>query len=194
MVVTDVVTFYSSAYSQTDLLFYAGCAEQASEHPIAKSIVQMASKSTNLVDPENFAAIPGKGIICSVKGSSVVVGNHSLMNEQKLSGSLTAAQSSEISNLENDGKTIVIVAVDRKIIGCIGLTDPIRPEALETVKYLHLLGIRDLLIVSGDNPRSGKNKGMQRSTSTNHSLLYEESSCNCKTTWDYNLYWFCVTK
>lgn len=145
--ITDTICFDKS-YSEEDLINMAGSIEQHSEHPIAKGISK-ASKS--LYQVENFKAIPGKGAIGTVQGKEVSVVSPGYLREHKI----VLSNPSQIEHISSQGKTIVFVLINSKLIGAIGLADLIRPESKIAIAMFKEMGIRCLML-TGDNKQVAK--------------------------------------
>src|SRR5580700_1576658 len=135
--------------NENDLLADAAAVEANSEHPLAKAIVNEA-KLRNLptLQATNFEALPGRGAQAQVNGKSVIIGGPRLLTEAKVTvlpevGKLTTQWASE-------GKTVLYVVAEGKLLGAFAVEDEIRPESNEAVKELHRLGIR-VAIITGDS-------------------------------------------
>jgi len=145
--------------SQAQFLRMIGSAESGSEHPLGKAIYEFAKQGlagedeerTQFVTPENFHAEPGKGLSCSVDGQLVLIGNRSWMEQQGLE--ISQQINSFMSALEEQGKTSVLVALEDRIVGCLGIADELKPEAPAVVKGLQKMGIK-VWMVTGDNRRT----------------------------------------
>lgn len=131
--------------SESDILELAACAESASEHPLGKAIIQEAqNKSLSIRQPERFNYLPGKGIICTLNGDSVLVGNRSLFVENGYD--LATLPSTRMETSE------VLVAKSQKLVGIIHIADVLRPEAKQTVADLKALGINSILLTGDAKP------------------------------------------
>lgn len=139
--ITDVLLF-DKAYSEEKLVSYAASIEQHSEHPIAKGIV---NDSKNRWEVDKFTSIPGKGAQGQVKGYTIKVVGPGYVKEKKLQ-----IKNNQIAKLSKQGKTVVYVIIDDKLIGAIALADIIRPESREAIKKLKSMGIRCIML-TGDN-------------------------------------------
>lgn len=143
--VVDIVT---DGIKPNELLALAGAVELESEHPIAKAIVRFANeKKLKLLTVKNFSAMSGRGAKATIDGRVIYVGGPRLLVE------LSAKQSSEITktyeSASKDGKTVVYVVRDKKVLGVIMLADVIRPESKEAVRSLQESGKR-VAMLTGD--------------------------------------------
>ncbi|KAF2071893.1 hypothetical protein CYY_006795 [Polysphondylium violaceum] len=139
---------FDKTLSDFEFFSIVGSAESGSEHIIGKSILHYI-KSTfaniELSTATNVETIPGKGLKCTVDQYNVVIGNKSMIQDQ---GVLLGNQ-----DFHSDGKTLVFVLVDGKLVGLISLQDTIKPESHFVVQQLLKQNI-DVWIVSGDNFKS----------------------------------------
>lgn len=145
--VTDIVVWDASV-SREELLRLAASAEKVSEHPLGEAIVTKARElGLVLNDPERFEAIPGHGIRAIVNGQRVLLGNLRLMQDEgvELNGGVSQAE-----RIAAEGKTAMLVAVNSKAIGVIGVADILKPSSKEAVAELHRLGI-GVTMITGDN-------------------------------------------
>jgi Cu+-exporting ATPase len=159
--VTDVVSL--DGVSQDEVLRLAASAEKGSEHPVGQAIVKAVSKEGRQPsDPEAFQALSGRGVLATVEGKEVLLGNRILMNGNGVE--ITAAEE-KVSNLESQGKTVMLVALDRRPIGLIAVSDTLRDNAAEAIGQLHQMGIETVMI-TGDNRRTAeavaKQAGIER--------------------------------
>lgn len=145
--VIDIISFNNN---KKELLKFAAIAEKRSEHPISKAIVN-AAKNIKIPEPSSFEAIPGKGVIAKYKGKKILVGNETFISEK----GVKIKDKEKISKLENEGKSVMLVAVNKKTIGIITIADILREEAKEAVKNLQNKGI-NVIMLTGDNERVAK--------------------------------------
>jgi Cd2+/Zn2+-exporting ATPase len=148
--VTDVVI--TGKISEDELLSLAAACESRSGHPLAAAVVGAAnSRGTKIPEPEKLDSVTGQGLIATVAGRSVLVGNRRLMETQNIS--LSDEVSSKLQAFENIGKTSILVAVDREIASIIALADTPRSNARQALEELHKIGIKQIFLLSGDNIR-----------------------------------------
>jgi len=135
--------------SESDLLALAAAVEANSEHPLAEAIVAEARRR-NLpgLQASEFEALPGRGAQARVIGKNVIVGGPRLLSEDKVT------VPPEVEKLTNawasEGKTVLSVVADGKLLGAFAVEDEIRPESHEAVAELHQLGIR-VAMITGDS-------------------------------------------
>ena len=135
------------------LLQIAASIEKNSEHPLAESIVKKAKENKiKLFDVKDFKAIPGKGVMAQVKTARVLVGTRKLMIENKVD---ISSVEKEMTKLEKQGKTAMLVSKDGDIIGIIAVADTLKEHSKQAVNMLHKLG-KKVAIITGDNKRVGQ--------------------------------------
>ncbi len=134
--------------SENELLRLCASLEQASEHALAAPVVAAAlGRGLQLAGVSKFSSITGKGILGSVDGHSVAIGNKGLLDELAAdSGALV--QTAE--NLRRKGQTVVFVLIDKIPAGLLSVSDPIKESAYEAIQALHKEGIR-VVMVTGDS-------------------------------------------
>ncbi len=144
----EVTNIYSKV-KEDYLLEVAATLEKLSEHPIAHAIVSKAQlKKYKKVT--GFSIIRGKGIIGKIGKKEVVIGNRALMEEKKIKYS---AFESETRGFELSGKTVMIVAENKKVIGVIAVADAIKEDSVDAISRLNIGGYRTVMI-TGDNERT----------------------------------------
>ena len=149
--VTDIIE--RSALSKEEVLRYAAIAEKRSEHPLGEAIVRKAKeKMINLPDPQRFKAITGQGLEAHIGPKAILLGNRKLMDEKNIP---LSSLGSEMEQLELQGKTVMILAVDRKIAGLIAVADTLKENSQQAVEQLQKLG-KEVIMITGDNIRTGK--------------------------------------
>ncbi|MBW3563497.1 MAG: heavy metal translocating P-type ATPase [Acidobacteria bacterium] len=132
----------------SELLRLASSLERASEHPIAEAITRGAEqRGVKFEEVSGFESVTGKGVAGRVDGHEVIAGNLAFLRERKID---PGVYESESEHLRRDGQTVVYVAVDRKVAGLLGISDPIREEAVELIRELKGDGIR-VVMVTGDS-------------------------------------------
>jgi len=144
----------SSGFSEEELLRLTASIERLSEHAIARAIVESAnSRGLKLVDVEDFKAVPGKGITGIVKGYHIAVGTISLMKDLKVKED--EGMLKKVKELESEGKTVVLIAIDGVLAGAIALADRIRGESYLAVDELRRIG-KKVIMITGDSEETAR--------------------------------------
>lgn len=153
--VTDVLP--SPGVSETDLLELAAAIEMRSEHPLAQAIMNRAKLSQSAVPaPDFFEALHGRGAKASFADQVYYVGNTLLFEEKGIPlGDLKA----NIRTLQQQGKTIMVVGTQEKVLGAIAVADEVRAESAESIRALHAAGIEKVIMLSGDNAETARTIG-----------------------------------
>jgi Cu+-exporting ATPase len=135
-------------WSEKDVLGCAASLERASEHPLAAAIVAGAEAAgIALVDAADFKAIAGKGVVGTVTSRQVALGNHALFQELGIDA---AALEERAKALRREGQTVMMLAIDGRPAGALGVADPIKSSTPEAVRMLHDEGVR-IVMVTGDS-------------------------------------------
>ena len=146
----EVVDIYTKIKEQTFLEITASL-EKLSEHPIAKAIVNKANLK-NYKTVKKFKILRGRGLEGSIGNKNYLIGNRTLMNENKIS---LKGYEEKITGYENDGKTTMIVAENKKIIGIITVADAIKDDSKIAIEALQRRGYKTIMI-TGDNENTAK--------------------------------------
>lgn len=148
---TDVVP--APGTSETDLLHLAASADQPSQHPLAEAIVKGAQARGLVVQrPDTFDSVPGHGVVATVQGRRVLIGNRKLMARE---GVEVRALPEQVDRLAADGKTAMYVAADGQALGVVAVADTIRESARTAVQALHAAGVQTVML-TGDNRRTAE--------------------------------------
>lgn len=152
-VVQEVIPL--NGISPDQLLSLAAAIETGSEHPIGRSILQSSlDRNVRQIKADDFSALPGFGVTGRVEKHWVVIGNRALMGEQGIHWAEELDQKAR--KLEDQGKTVIPVAVDGLLTGLITLADTPRPQAKAVIAELKRMGIREVIMITGDNPRTAR--------------------------------------
>ncbi|MFW6138490.1 MAG: heavy metal translocating P-type ATPase [Spirochaetota bacterium] len=148
--VTDVLPL--NGYSEEDLVHFAGSAEAGSEHPLGRAVAEYAN-STNgsLAAAESFEAKSGSGVKAVIKGIRVLVGTERLLQSYRIN--LEKSQLHKKMQLEQEAKTVMLVAVEQKLAGIIGVADRLKPDSRDAIQELKGFGLEPVMI-TGDNERT----------------------------------------
>ncbi|MGV8171212.1 MAG: heavy metal translocating P-type ATPase [Candidatus Woesearchaeota archaeon] len=149
--VTDIISL-DKKLNNDSLLRIAASIEKPSEHPLADAIVNSAKeKRLSLAKVSGFKAIPGHGITAKISGKIYYFGNARLMSKNKV----RIEGLDRIKVLEDQGKTVMILSEDKKILGLIAVADTIKETSRNAVKQLQDMDI-DVYLITGDNSRTAK--------------------------------------
>jgi Cu+-exporting ATPase len=150
--VTDIVTL--SSLSTEEILRMAAIAEKASEHPLGKAVVARSKKTWwELPDATQFIALPGWGVEAEVEGKKVFVGTRKLLRRKKVP--LEDTTENKLRELEGQGKTVLLVAIEQKIAGIIAVADTVKEHAMVAITDLRKMGI-EVIMITGDNWRTAQ--------------------------------------
>jgi Cd2+/Zn2+-exporting ATPase len=143
--VTDVLSIDPSI-SEVDLIALAASVESESNHPLARAIVGDArARGCKIPAPQNVTQLPGIGVRAEVNGRSISAGRAELFASEK-----SEALENALAKLSSSGRTQVIIGIDEKPVGVIGLADRPRANAAESIARLRKLGIARTIVLSGD--------------------------------------------
>ncbi len=148
--VHEVITL--DGWDQKAVLELATAAEKFSEHPLGRAVVRKGGElGIVAADPDAFEVVPGRGVLAEVSGRSVVLGTADLLRERGIP--LDDSALDTVSGLQERGRTALLMAVDGKVRGSLGLADRIRPEAGRAITRLRATGVRRIVMLTGDNKR-----------------------------------------
>ncbi|MCX6133657.1 MAG: heavy metal translocating P-type ATPase [Ignavibacteriales bacterium] len=165
-VVTDVMPLNS--LPEQEILRIAAAAELHSEHHLAEALLRKARESgiqLSDIQTEDFASMTGKGIRTRVDGTTYIVGNHLLMEELGICSPLVEQK---LAQLEEAGKTVVILADEKSVLGLIAISDQVRSEGPGTIRKLRELGIHRVALLTGDNEGTARAVAEQLEVSDLH--------------------------
>lgn len=140
-------------FNENDVLRLAASLEQGSEHPLAAAIVNGAKdKTIKLSDLKDFNSITGKGVIGSIEGKTVSLGNKALFEEKKID-LLNLVETAD--TLRQNGETVMFVAIDGKPAGLVSVIDPIKENTIKAITALKQEGI-NIIMLTGDNRKTAE--------------------------------------
>jgi Cu+-exporting ATPase len=143
---TSVVAL--DGFDEGVVLWLAASIERASEHPLAAAIVNGAQeRDIKLTAVNEFRSITGKGVMGTVEGRVVVLGNLKLFEELHIAAGELPARAEA---LRSDGQTVMLLAIDGKAAGLIGVADPVKESTAEAIRALHEEGVQ-VIMLTGDN-------------------------------------------
>ena len=151
--VTDVVISEHSTFSDDELLRLAASVEIGSEHPLGEAIwAQATSRGLDLAEATGFKATPGHGVQAEVEARNVAIGNVRMMevNNYSLNG-----LESDVSRLQTEAKTAMLVAIDGQVAGIIAVADTLKDNSVEAIAELHRMGLK-VAMITGDNRKTAE--------------------------------------
>ncbi len=150
--VTDVIA--AQGFSDEEILRLNAAAESKSGHPLSKAILEEAEKRKLDIPQliEKFNSISGHGVEALVEGKNVLVGNIRLMKDKNVDISFIQK---EVDRLLNEGKTLMLIAIDGKAAGIVVVQDPIKPTAKRAIARMKELGL-EVAMITGDNKQTAE--------------------------------------
>jgi len=138
---------------EEEILRLAASLERGSEHPLAAAIVAGAQeRNIKLSDAKDFQSVTGKGVVGTVDGKKIGLGNQRLLEEMSVASGALAGRAEE---LRRDGQTVMSVIVDGSVAGLLGVADPIKRSTPEAIQLLHEEGVK-IVMLTGDNRTTAK--------------------------------------
>ena len=145
--VTDIISF-NEKITKDELIYIAASVENASEHPLAKAVVNKSKElGLKLNEPDNFVATSGSGVEADLNSKRIKIGRSSWFSEKENNN---VKLLKKITEIENQGKTVMLVSIEKKFSGIIALADTIKPEVKETINKLINKNIEPVML-TGDN-------------------------------------------
>jgi len=137
-----------------ELLEYIASVNQYSEHPLAEAIVKFGKeKEIKLQDSKDFEAVMGKGVVGTVDGKKIALGNKKLMEQVK--SNLPTELDDKIIAEQKLGKTVSYISVDENVVGYVAITDAIKKTSKEAIRLLQKQGV-EVIMLTGDNKNTAK--------------------------------------
>lgn len=139
--------------SESDFILFAGSVNKRSSHPLAQAVLMYAQeKKVSLKEPTHFEDVKGRGVKAVVNGHTVILGNKQFMEEHGVVIFDTTAHVAE---------TVLFLAVDNSMAGVLHVNDAIRPEAKQMVASLRQSGVKNMVLLSGDNEETAQYVGSE---------------------------------
>jgi len=156
-----------TGYDQKEILYYAGSAEMGSEHPIGQAIIEEANQRELKLDaPKEFDAILGKGIRTTINNEEILIGNEKIMLEYNIS---IEDYKKKFTEFQLKGITTILISINNKIRGIIGISDKVKEQAPYALKKLREKGL-EIYMITGDNKQTALSIGKQLEIDENHIL------------------------
>jgi Cu+-exporting ATPase len=138
----------AEGFNDEDNLCLAASLERASEHPLAEAIIRGAEeRDISLSSTDNFQSVTGKGVTGTIDGKNVVLGNIKLLQSLDV---IVGNLPEQADKLRSEGQTVMLLAIDGKAAGLIGVADPIKTTTPNAIKDLHDEGV-EVVMLTGDN-------------------------------------------
>ena len=151
--VVDLIALATLDHDQNRLLRLMASVEKGSEHPLGRAIVQEAEdRGIDLPEIEDFKASRGLGVQATVEGQIVLVGKPAWFDDMGLS---IVPVKDQLQSLQEQGKTVMVVATGRRLAGLVAVADRIKPESTEAVEDLHRQGLT-VIMLTGDNIQTAR--------------------------------------
>lgn len=139
--------------TEAELLGLAASLEKASEHPLAEAIVRYAEEAgVEVSQATEFAAEAGQGVSGMVSGRKVLAGNQKMMDAQKV---ILDGMDAEAGKLSEEGRTVLYIAADRKLLGMIAVADPVKKTSAEAIREMEQMGL-DVVMLTGDHEKTAR--------------------------------------
>jgi len=153
--VTDIIC---NETDKNSLFKVVASVEKNSTHPLAEAIVKKAKEDKiQFTSVKNFNTISGKGVVATVRGKEIIIGNRKLFTEKNISFQSFERQ---IVQLENEGKTVLLISMDNKLSGLIAIADTLKETTKAAIQEFKKMGLK-VIMITGDNPRTASAVGKQ---------------------------------
>ncbi|WP_212936640.1 heavy metal translocating P-type ATPase [Bacillus hominis] len=150
-VLTDVIVV--DGFDEKEILKLVGAAEKNSEHPLAEAIVEgIKEKGIDIPSSETFEAIPGFGIESVVEGKQLLIGTRRLMKKFNID---IEEVSKSMEELEREGKTAMLIAIDKEYAGIVAVADTVKDTSKAAIARLKKMGL-DVVMITGDNTQTAQ--------------------------------------
>ncbi|MDP7992798.1 heavy metal translocating P-type ATPase [Bacillus sp. MHSD_36] len=148
---TDVIV--ADGFHEEEILRLVGAAEKNSEHPLAEAIVEgIKEKKIDIPSSETFEAIPGFGIESVVEGKQLLIGTRRLMKKFDID---IKEVSKSMEELEREGKTAMLIAIDKEYAGIVAVADTVKDTSKVAIARLKKMGL-DVVMITGDNTQTAQ--------------------------------------
>ncbi|MED3324103.1 heavy metal translocating P-type ATPase [Bacillus thuringiensis] len=150
-VLTDIIV--ADGFHEEEILRLVGAAEKNSEHPLAEAIVEgIKEKKIDIPSSETFEAIPGFGIESVVEGKQLLIGTRRLMKKFNID---IEEVSKSMEELEREGKTAMLIAIDKEYAGIVAVADTVKDTSKAAITRLKKMGL-DVVMITGDNTQTAQ--------------------------------------
>jgi P-type Cu+ transporter len=151
--VTDILLSPGSGFSRNEVVRLAAGLERASEHPLGEAVLRCAAENGfALPDVEGFQSITGRGVLGSVEGRTVLIGNPQLLRDNGID---VASLLEPADQAAENGRTPLWVSIDGELAGVLVVADTIKSTSIVAIQQLHREGLR-VVMLTGDNDRTAR--------------------------------------
>lgn len=161
--------------NRDEILSYVLSVEKESDHPISKAIIQYVG-NLQTIGVEKTDVVRGGGIRARVNGLNIAIGNLALMEIEKVE--LTQGMMDDIEQFEKSGNTIVLVSINQELQLIFGIKDRIRPNVKEELIKLRKMGVKKLILLSGDNQTTVENVAKELNLTEAHGNMLPEDKAH----------------
>lgn len=158
--------------ARQQLVHWAAIAEAGSEHPLAQAIMGAVDTAVPIPTADEFETFTGRGVRAAYLGHEIGVGTPELMGEMDIL--VPDVAQVQLDELRAEGKTAVLVAVDRLIIGILGIADTLRSTAPEMIRQLRAAGLKKIVMLTGDNAQTAQSIAAEAGISSVYAGLLPE--------------------
>lgn len=143
-----------NGFSEEEVIQYIGSLNSLSEHPLADATVKFARKNhTEFLKTTDFSSVTGKGVVGSINGKKIALGNEKMM--QEANASISEETRNDILGYQQKGKTVPMLAIDGKVVGYVVISDRIKDSSKKALDELQRKGI-EVIMLTGDNHDTAK--------------------------------------
>ena len=159
---------------EQEVIRWAAIAESSSEHPLARAIMEEGEGVFDgpIPHPDQFASWPGKGIQAIYQGHTIAVGTTDLMEDQGIPVGETVI--GQLDRLKRHGKTSVLVSLDGRLLGILGIADPLRESSPAMIRRLKQIGLKKIVMLTGDDRLTAEAIAAEAGIKEVHSELLPE--------------------
>lgn len=171
--ITEILPSEGGDLDGDGILSLAAGVERYSEHVLASAVLAEARRrGLSIPEPDDFSAVPGMGVQAAVEGTSVWLGNRELLAAEGMP--VGPEMDAAAAKLEQQGKTALFLARDGRVQGLLAVSDVLRPEVPRAIETLRSMGVRHLLLLTGDNERTAAEVARQLKVEYRAGLLPED--------------------
>lgn len=171
----EVAEIISYTENINEVLSYVLSVEKESDHPISKAIIQYVG-NLQTFEVEKTNVVRGGGIKAQVNGLNIAIGNRALMERENVN--LTKENNNDIEQFEKNGNTIVLVSINQELQLILGIRDQIRPNVKEDLIRLRKMGVKKLILLSGDNQTTVENVAKELNLTEAHGNMLPEDKAH----------------